>query len=97
MIEKTLLDDGTGVVLTFALPATRATGDVSVAGDFNDWQPSATPLRRVGDQLVGSVMVRSGRRYAFRYFCNGDWFNDESADGYEPNEYGGYDCVVNVT
>lgn len=97
MIEKTLLDDGTGVVLTFALPATRSTGDVSVAGDFNDWQPSATPLRRVGDQLVGSVMVRSGRRYAFRYFCNGDWFNDESADGYEPNEYGGYDCVVNVT
>lgn len=72
-------------------------GDVSVAGDFNGWDPTATPLWRSGDQLVGAITVGTGRRYAFRYFNDGDWFNDDAGDDYEPNEFGGHNCVVDLT
>jgi hypothetical protein len=35
-----------------------------------------------------SLTLSTGKRYAFRYYRNGRWFNDDQADGYEPNEHG---------
>jgi hypothetical protein len=96
VIEKKPLDDGAAVEVTFVLPTDWATSDVSVAGDFNEWNPSKTPLVADGDRLVGSAVVAGGRRYAFRYFSDGKWFNDDAADAYEPNEYGGYNCVLDL-
>jgi hypothetical protein len=32
--------------------------------------------------------------YQFRYLCDGDWINDNQADDYYANEYGGHNSVV---
>jgi 1,4-alpha-glucan branching enzyme len=98
MIEREPGKGGDEVKVTFILPKDGGEDPTAVVGDFNDWDPTATPLRRRRDQLSASVSVAAGRRYAFRYLAEGGrWFNDEAADDYEPNVYGGSDSVLDLT
>jgi 1,4-alpha-glucan branching enzyme len=71
--------DGT-VRVTFALPTDRPGGDVSVVGDFNNWDPFAHPLRRrTNGTRSAAVTVRAGSTLRFRYLAEGGmWFDDES-------------------
>lgn len=65
---------------------------------FNDWDPTATFLVGGNGMCRASVVMGAGRRYAFRYLAQGRrWFNDQTADDYQPNEFGGSDSVVDVT
>jgi 1,4-alpha-glucan branching enzyme len=86
------------VKVTFALAADGTDEPVSVVGDFNDWDPVATPLVRRRQTLRASVVLDAGRRYAFRYLGDGGrWFNDDEADDYQGNQFGGSDSVVDLT
>ena len=86
------------VRVSFVLPADSSERALAVAGDFNGWDPVETRFRKRGDERVASVTVEAGRRYAFRYVGDGDrWFNDADAHGYEPNEYGETNCVLDLT
>ena len=95
MIEKATNDDGK-VDVTFAVAADSFPGTIYVVGDFNDWDAEATPLTgRDGEWVRATVTVATGGRYAFRYRTDdGRWFNDEGADDYEPNEFGGSNGVI---
>jgi 1,4-alpha-glucan branching enzyme len=95
MIERRQRPDG-NVELTFRLAADHPAEPVAVAGDFNDW--TLTELADRGGKLEATVVVRGGCCYQFRYHTNdGRWFNDDEADDYAPNEFGGVNCVVDVT
>ena len=86
------------VKVTFAIPADGTDERVSVVGDFNDWDPVATPLVKRGETLRASVSLAAGRRYAFRYLAaGGHWFNDDEADDYQGNDFGDSDSVVDLT
>jgi 1,4-alpha-glucan branching enzyme len=86
------------VKVTFAVPADGADEGVSVVGDFNGWDPVATPLARRRGMLRSSVVLEVGRRYAFRYLADGGrWFNDDEADDYQENDFGGSDSVLDLT
>lgn len=90
---------GTGEVrATFVVSGARLDGQrVAVVGDFNGWDPTATPMRKRGDGRVATVTVQAGRRYAFRYLCDdGTWFNDEAADAYEPNGFGVDNSILDL-
>jgi hypothetical protein len=71
--------DGT-VRVTFALPADKPGGAVSVVGDFNDWDPFAHPLRRrANGTRSAAVTVRAGSSLRFRYLAeDGLWFDDDT-------------------
>jgi hypothetical protein len=71
---------------------------VCLMGEFNDWSPDATPLkRRTNGDFSVSLDLETGRSYRFRYLIDGCNFeNDWEADRYEPNPYGGQDSVVEV-
>jgi hypothetical protein len=95
MIERTPTADGR-IELTFRLAADHPANPVAVAGEFNDWQ--LTTLEDCGGKLEAKVLVAAGCRYQFRYrTADGRWFNDEEADDYVPNEFGGVNCVVDLT
>lgn len=95
MIERRPTTDG-HVELTFRLAADHPANPVAVAGDFNGW--ALTPLQDRGGKLEATVVVPDGRRYEFRYrTSDGRWFNDDEADDYTPNEFGGVNCVVDLT
>jgi hypothetical protein len=46
---------------------------------------------------AASLTLVGGRRYAFRYCQDGKWFDDENADGYEPNEFGERNGILDLT
>jgi len=78
---KTTKPGADGLVkVTFSLPAGEPAGAVSVVGDFNDWDPSAHPLRTRSNQTRSvSVSVPAGSTLRFRYLAEGGmWFDDET-------------------
>lgn len=98
MIRREPLKSAGQVKVTFEFPLDVGDAPVSVVGDFNDWNPAATPLARRGEAMRASVVLDAGRRYAFRYLADGGrWFNDDAADDYQPNGFGGSDSVVDLT
>lgn len=96
MIEKVTRDRG-AVEIRFVVSAAMADGEIGVAGDFNNWDPAATPLQHDGDGRSATVVLQRGRDYAFRYCADGRWFNDDAADRYEPNEVGGHNGIIDLT
>lgn len=97
MIEKRHRHRGSGAKVTFSIPVEWLDRDASVVGDFNDWDPTAMPLRKRGSVRTASVVLQPGRRYAFRYLDSlGRWHDDPAADDVASNETGGTDCVVDL-
>jgi 1,4-alpha-glucan branching enzyme len=87
---------GGRVKVTFRIVA--GDGHVAVAGDLNDWDPTATPLRTRGEHRSASIELQPGERYQFRYRDeHGRWFNDDAADAYEVNGFGEMNCVIDLT
>ncbi len=84
------------VKVTFVIPHDPNQGRVYVAGDFNDWNSSDLLLiKRSNNTRSASVTLAAGKRYAFRYCTEeGEWFNDEAADAYEPSEHGSENCII---
>lgn len=87
------------VKVTFAVPGDGMNGDaLAVVGDFNNWDPTATPLRPEGSWRLATLTLPVGRRYAFRYLAEGGtWFNDEDAHDYQHNHFGGDDSVLDLS
>jgi 1,4-alpha-glucan branching enzyme len=98
MLKKDAIKNSDRVKLTFVLPFDPARPKVSVVGDFNGWDPAANRMgKRNNGTLSTSVTLAAGQKLRFRYFTpDGQWFNDESADAYEPGEFGEDNSVVYV-
>ena len=100
MIGKEPLVDSAQVRVTFRLPHIAFADRINVVGEFNDWDTSATPMKRNRSDAdwLATVVLEAGQRYCFRYLVNGkEWTNDWYADDYEPNAYGSSDSVVDLT
>jgi 1,4-alpha-glucan branching enzyme len=97
MIEKRPQHRKRGVKVTFSIPLEWLDRGASVVGDFNDWDPAATPLRKQGPVRTASVVLEPGRVYAFRYLDSlGRWHDDPAADDVRSNAAGGTDCVIDL-
>jgi 1,4-alpha-glucan branching enzyme len=99
-IQKQYLKSGQECRVTFKLPKEAAPEShrVNLVGDFNDWDASATPMKRLksGDYKL-IVKLPSKREYRFRYLIDENrWENDWCADRYVPNKFGCDDSIVAV-
>lgn len=66
-----------------------------VVGDFNGWELDLPFKRSKDGSLRATVALPPGERARFRYVtADGAWFDEPQADGHEPNEHGGTNCVV---
>ena len=94
MLDKQPIDGE--VEVTFVLDEASHHCPVCVAGDFNQWHVSSNPLVSDGDgSLVASIRLPAGASFQFRYRdARGRWFNDDAADDYCVNEWGGMNGVV---
>ncbi len=68
---------------------------VSVAGEFNGWDPNASPMRREEGGYWTCTLELSPGSYQFRYFLDGCWVVDWAAFGLQPGPYG-WNSVVYV-
>ncbi len=78
--------------VTFRLPAEAVPADaiVTLVGEFNNWDPSGTPMTALksGEYKV-TLDLPVGHQYEFRYLINGRiWENDWEADRYAPSGLG---------
>lgn len=69
-----------------------------LVGDFNGWNKISHPLKkRKEGNFSTTITLESEKRYQFRYFIDGSWWdNDWNADEYIPNGVGGENSVVIV-
>lgn len=74
--------------VTFRVPAEVADGvnEAFLVGEFNHWDPRATPMQRLKNGEFKVVLdLEVGREYQYRYLLDGQvWTNDEAADRYVP-------------
>jgi hypothetical protein len=86
--------------ITFRLPGKAApeSKKVTVVGDFNNWNTTELPMKRLKNGDYKLVLKLHGKReYRFRYLIDDiRWENDWHADKYIPNPYGCDDSVVVV-
>ena len=96
MLKREVLNGSNQVKITFIIPNEAEQSKVSVVGDFNGWDPAANVfVKRQNNTRSVSATVNAGERYRFRYYIADDgWFNDDSADAYEPNEFGSQNCLL---
>lgn len=77
--------------VTFRLSVDAADGSdkVHLVGDFNRWDPVATPMQRLKNgAFTVTVDLETGRDYEFRYLLSeGTWANDGEADRYQPSGF----------
>lgn len=100
MIHKEPGSIGGQARVTFELPATVWAGQISLVGEFNNWDGQVTPMiqDRLDESWRATVDLEPGRRYRFRYLVDGDtWLTDRQADGCAANPTGCYDSVVDLT
>ena len=69
---------------------------VCVAGDFNGWNPTATPLRSLGDGQWSRELRLPLRRHEYLLLVDGEWKFDPKVAEYVPNIFGGMNAVVDV-
>lgn len=85
--------------VTFAIPEDGMNGRaLAVVGDFNGWDPMATPLRRAGHLRTATVSLPAGGRFTFRYLAEGGrWFDDDDVADSQPNPFRGQDGVLDLS
>src|SRR3954471_4320150 len=87
------------VAVTFEVDPAVGAERAYVCGEFNDWSQESHAMERNGDGgFTLTVPLEAGRSYRFRYFLDGErWENDWAADDYVANEFGSHDSVIDLT
>ncbi len=98
MLKKHYYRGGNNCRVWFYLPPDVNADEVTLVGDFNDWDRSANPMKKKKDgTFYTALTLETGKEYQFRYFLDGHrWENDWDADDYVPNESGTENSVIKV-
>lgn len=96
MLKKQYLKSKSICKVTFYTPETIDAEEVTLVGDFNNWDEEATPMEKLKDGRFKAVVpLEKNNQYQFRYLVNGaEWHNDWEADQYIPNPFLGDNSVV---
>ena len=84
------------VTFTVSKEAAQGAQKITIAGDFNSWSSTETPLsaNKKGDFSV-KLKLEAGKEYQFRYLLDGKrWENDWNADKYIPAPFSHTDNSV---
>lgn len=89
--SKTRIKNATKYV-QFEFPAPEAK-EVCLAGDFNNWDTRAHPMKRDKNGIWKTVLPLKLGKYEYRFFIDGNWENDPKCSCCVPNEFGSQNCV----
>lgn len=98
MIHKTPSSRGGNVYIVFELPSCVWADQISVTGDFNQWDRQALPMKQGRDGVWRACLeLPAGKIYEFRYLIDGRWQTDHHADGTTDNSYGSHNSLLDLT
>ena len=78
---------------TFRLKGYKNAKAVFLAGDFNDWSPTALAMIREGDEWIYRVHLSPGK-HRYKFIVDGKWITDPSNRQWEQNELGNGNSVI---
>ena len=81
--------------VTFALKAARAK-EVSLLGDFNNWDAAVNPMKRDKDGIWKSTLILPSGRYEFKFMVDGQWREASKTEPSVPNCFGTLNNVLVV-
>ena len=98
MLKKTPIKKTKKTSVVFEIEGLEDAKTVALAGDFNDWTPAATPMKRRKDgSWSATVRLDNAGRYQYRYVVDGaKWIVDDDADALVANPFGGQNSIVVV-
>lgn len=68
--------------------------EACIAGSFNEWHPSVTPMIRVDGGKWEKELALPPGRYEYRLVVDGQWADDPAARETVPNPFGGFNAVL---
>lgn len=92
-IKKDYSKDKKVCKVTFTIPKElyQNFNEVSLVGDFNDWDPNKNKFcNKLSDGSSEiELVLEAGKEYSFRYLCDHQlWLNEPDADKQVPTHYG---------
>jgi len=69
---------------------------VSLAGEFNQWDPIAAPMQSHDDGHWSITLDLPPGRYQYKFVVDGQWLPDLTAHENVPNEHGTLNSVIEV-
>lgn len=81
--------------VNFSLLAPQAES-VSIAGDFNDWNPTSHPMKKDKKGVWKASLKLAPGTYQYRFFVDGEWQSDPSCTDCVENPFGTLNCVKKV-
>ena len=99
-LKKSYSSDKKTCKVTFIVEkeATQGAERISIAGDFNCWSSTETPLKKEKNGSFSVTLeLEAGKEYQYRYLLDGSrWENDWKADKYIPAPFSNTDNSVVV-
>jgi 1,4-alpha-glucan branching enzyme len=96
-MTKSYLKTKKGIVkVTFELAPAVSAQQAVVVGEFNNWDPAATPMKRKKDgSFTAALNLESGKEYRYKFYVDGGrWENDPNPDRLVPNSFGSLDSLI---
>ena len=80
--------------VTFSYRPERAEAKVFLSGEFNGWNPTRTPMERMGDGFCRATIELADGRYAYKFVVDGKWLADPLNPTREPDGHDGFNSVL---
>jgi len=94
MLKKKYFKTKDEVEITFEHEDGQAE-QVALVSEANEWEPVKMTKRKKDGVFYTKVRLPKDGEFQFRYLVDGqNWVNDNEADAYVANEYGGQNAVV---
>jgi hypothetical protein len=71
---------------SFVLAGFPSAKTVTVAGDFNDWNPLISPMKKADGKWTGQVFLARGK-HRYKFIVDGRWILDPANQLWEENEH----------
>ena len=81
--------------ISFKLDAPGAK-KVSLVGDFNKWNPKTHLMRKDKKGLWSKTILIPPGRYEYKFFVDGEWWNDPHNDQTVFNSFGSINNVLTI-
>jgi 1,4-alpha-glucan branching enzyme len=69
---------------------------VFLAGDFNDWDTTDQPMKKNKNGVWKASLDLVSGIYQYRFFVDGSWQNDPDCSRLVENQFGTFNCVIEV-
>lgn len=76
----------------------EAVDSVALVSEANDWKPVEMKQRKKDGVFYAKLRLPKESQFQYRYLVDGqNWANDDAADAYVANEFGGQNSVVDTS